>query len=193
MSILNEPVLVLNKSYTAVHINSVREAIIKICLGVADAIDTNDHSRYEWDTWRDINPTGNGQKFIQTSHDFILAPKIIILKDYNKIPVFEVKLTRRNVFIRDNFRCQYSGRKLRINEATLDHIVPESRGGKSDWNNLVTCDRAINSKKGHKTLAEAGLKLINYPKKPHWNPLFCATLHIVPQEWTSYLSRTKNK
>ena len=71
----------------------------------------------------------------------------------------------------------------------MDHIVPESRGGKTTWTNLVTCDRFVNSKKGDMTLLEAGLKLINYPRKPHWNPLFCATLHIVPKEWTSFLSR----
>ncbi len=192
MSILNNPVLVLNKDYVPVHINTVREAMVKICLCVADAIDPDDYSRFDWDTWISI-PVKDGQEYIKTVRDRVLAPKIIVLNHYNKIPFCDIRLTRRNIFIRDDFRCQYSGRKLRFCDATVDHVVPASIGGKTTWNNLVTCCRNINISKGNKTLEESGLTLLNNPKKPGWSPLFCSTIHAIPESWYNFLSnKTKS-
>ncbi len=74
--------------------------------------------------------------------------------------------TRRAVFIRDNFTCAYCGKIVKDNEATIDHVLPKSRGGEWKWENLVTCCSECNQKKGGRTPEEAGMKLLYRPKKP---------------------------
>lgn len=75
-----------------------------------------------------------------------------------------LRFTKKRVYARDNYICQYSGKKLRPSDATIDHILPKSRGGKSTFENCVTCSRDINIKKGDRTPDEAGLKLIHVPR-----------------------------
>ena len=75
-----------------------------------------------------------------------------------------VKLTRREVFIRDNFTCQYCGRQG--HDLTIDHIVPRSRGGSHTWENLVSACKTCNHRKGGKTLAQARMALKNEPREP---------------------------
>ena len=74
--------------------------------------------------------------------------------------------TRRAVFIRDNLICAYCGKLVKDHNATVDHVVPKSKGGKWEWENLVTCCSSCNQKKGGKTPEEAGLKLLYKPYKP---------------------------
>jgi hypothetical protein len=75
-----------------------------------------------------------------------------------------VKLTRREVFIRDNFTCQYCGRQS--GDLTIDHIVPRSRGGAHTWENLVSACKTCNHRKGGKSLAEARMALRTQPAEP---------------------------
>ncbi|GAB2295383.1 hypothetical protein Dimus_029556 [Dionaea muscipula] len=106
-------------------------------------------------------------------------------------------LSRRNVFRRDNYTCQYcsSGNNL-----TLDHVVPVAQGGKRTWENLVTACYRCNSKKSHKTLVEANMALIKMPKAPKEYDLLSVPLTSVavhklkmkkemPEEWQQYLSK----
>ena len=79
----------------------------------------------------------------------IKKPKILSLKKYVFVPYREVKLTRKNIFIRDQYLCQYCGKKLTDKEATIDHIVPKHNSGGHGWDNLVTCCKKCNNKKGH--------------------------------------------
>jgi hypothetical protein len=75
-----------------------------------------------------------------------------------------VKLTRREIFIRDHFTCQYCGR--RGGELTIDHVHPRSLGGGHSWENLVTACKACNHRKGGKTLAQARMALRTVPREP---------------------------
>lgn len=108
----------------------------------------------------------------------------------------KVQLSRKNVFGRDRFTCQYCGSN---NNLTIDHVLPVSRGGKWSWENLVTACNECNSKKGHKTLEEAEMKLIRTPKAPKdydaWGiPLTYSTYKLLknrermPDEWNDYIS-----
>ena len=78
----------------------------------------------------------------------------------------KVPFTKFNVFLRDDFTCQYSGQKLKAEELTFDHVIPESRGGTTTWDNIVACERNINEKKDCRTPREAGLRLIKQPYEP---------------------------
>src|SRR6185295_14741718 len=81
-----------------------------------------------------------------------------------------VKFSRVNIYARDEYRCQYCGTKCTIDRLTYDHVVPRSRGGKTSWENIVSCCYACNAKKANRTPAEARMHLLSTPGRPTWIP-----------------------
>lgn len=157
MSMINKAVLVLNASFEPVSICRAKNAIKLLVKGAAVA---------EEDYGVEVYP-GNGQ------NPPILLPCVIRLRNYKKIPIRISILTRSNIYARDRYLCQYCGAKegsTRIVNGkpckvvlTLDHILPESRGGKFAWGNLTSACRECNRKKGDRTPEEAGLVLLHQP------------------------------
>ena len=92
----------------------------------------------------------------------IRIPSVVVLKDYVK-PRKRVAFTRFNLFLRDEFRCQYCGAK---GDLTFDHVVPRARGGITSWENVVAACSKCNLKKGSKSLRESGLSLRKAPRVP---------------------------
>lgn len=92
------------------------------------------------------------------------VPSVLSLKRYveTKAPSF----TRYNVFLRDGFRCQYCGQRFHASELTFDHLHPRSKGGKTNWENIVSACMKCNLKKADKSLKESGLELRKMPFKP---------------------------
>lgn len=100
-------------------------------------------------------------------------PAAIVLIRYVRLP-YEVspRPTRRNIFVRDNWTCQYCGKKTKNpKNLTIDHVHPKSKGGDSSWTNLTTACKECNTAKGDKTLKECALKIRNKPKKPRYYAL----------------------
>lgn len=188
MSILNHPSLVLNKNYVAIHVSRIKKVMLKFASGLVEAIDHEDYMRYSWADWLALPVTGS-HKAIRTTRGEVRAPLVVVAVGYGKVPNFGVKLTKRNIFVRDNGLCQYSGKKLTLKSATLDHVIPRSQGGRSSWDNLVLCDRDVNSKKGDKTPIEANLKIRSTPRQPKWSPAYrSGLLDDTPKEWAPFLS-----
>lgn len=100
-----------------------------------------------------------------------------------------VKFSRANIFIRDNYRCQYCGSQFRTEDLTFDHVTPISRGGKKCWENIVTACWRCNNRKSGRTPQEAKLKLLKIPRKPAWRPYtaLAASLKNAPEAWKDYL------
>jgi 5-methylcytosine-specific restriction endonuclease McrA len=97
-----------------------------------------------------------------------------------------VKLSKQEIFGRDQFRCQYCGQQAR--NLTVDHVLPQHLGGLSTWSNLVTACAACNHKKGGFTLAQAGLKLRKMPEKPPKSALYLFRKYLnIYQEWEPYI------
>lgn len=188
---LNLPVLQLNKSWLPVYITTARHALIDLCSDSCRALDVNNYTLYNWNDW--INLLFEDKPFVQSVRFKICVPEIVVLTDYNKIPRFNVRLNMKNIWMRDSGQCQYSGHHLSLKNATKDHIVPESRGGKNVWDNVVTCCENINRKKGNRTPEEAGLKLLSNPRKPQWTPLFSAAQSFKhhPESWDMFLPGLK--
>ncbi len=89
-------------------------------------------------------------------------PSVVVLKDYVK-PAPHAAFTRFNLFLRDEFTCQYCGAR---HDLTFDHVVPRSRGGRTTWENVVAACSRCNLKKGAQTLAQSGMKLRRAPRRP---------------------------
>jgi 5-methylcytosine-specific restriction endonuclease McrA len=101
---------------------------------------------------------------ISTSSGVFKLPLHIVLKKYVHIPYREVSTSRKNIFKRDDYTCQYCEIKLDSETATVDHVLPRCRGGKHEWQNVVTCCLKCNRKKGDKTPNEANMPLRKTPK-----------------------------
>lgn len=83
-----------------------------------------------------------------------------------KFPKKTLPPTKKNIFARDMSHCQYCKKKLTLENASIDHVIPKSRGGKNVWENVVLSCVPCNTKKGSKTLEEIGFKLQSSPKTP---------------------------
>jgi 5-methylcytosine-specific restriction endonuclease McrA len=99
----------------------------------------------------------------------------------------EVRYSKQNIFARDQWTCQYCGERRPTNELTQDHVFPRAQGGRTCWENVVTCCTDCNTRKANRTPAQAGMKLISRPRKPAWLPMFVINLGPrVPPAWKDY-------
>ncbi len=167
---LNKHVLVLNTTYEPINICTVKRAIILIFKGSATMIEED-------------------SDYVHSISTKIKMPSVIKLNRYIKIPKKPVELNRKNVLIRDEYTCQYCGKKFPASELTIDHIIPRVKGGKTTWDNVVACCKKCNEKKGGKTLVEAGMKLIKKPSVPTYMYLLHIFRHIGSdkKKWKKYL------
>jgi 5-methylcytosine-specific restriction endonuclease McrA len=162
--------LLLNSTFEPLMVVSWKKAVILVMLEKVEVIEEYD---------RIIRGVNFGLK----------APAVIRLNRYfrRKTPI--VKFSRQNLYLRDRGRCQYCGNLFESRGLTYDHVIPRSRGGQTDWTNVVTCCVPCNLKKGGRTPEEAGMSLIRKPKAPIWIPMLTVSLglHEPPEPWKNYL------
>jgi 5-methylcytosine-specific restriction endonuclease McrA len=161
-------VLGLNRNWQAVNVSTPQEAFCMMAANVATGleIEGENHIRpVDWDEWitLPIRPQDNA---VQTVRGSIRVPTVIVAVNYAKVPKKRPKLCARAIRERDGNRCQYTGRVLRPDEGSLDHVLPRSRGGKNVWDNLVWAGKDVNGRKGNRLPHEAGLKLLSVPRAP---------------------------
>ena len=166
---LNDSVLVLNRSWIAIQVASGRRAISLLYQGYAKVVSPEDFSTYNFDDWKELSREADTY-CIHTVNFKIMVPEVIVLTYFNGVFRRDIKFSRRNIFERDKNTCQYCGKKFKKWEFTLDHIVPRSRGGRSTWENLVLACVPCNVKKGDQLPDEVGMPLIRKPRKPRWIP-----------------------
>ena len=163
-------VLLLSISYEPIKVINWKKAITMLFLGKVEVIE-----EYGYDI-RSVSFT-------------IKLPSVVRLLNVVKRNSRPVKFSRQNIYARDKYRCQYCGEKLPAEDLTYDHVLPKSRGGKTEWTNIVTCCIGCNRKKGGKTPREASMKLLKKPVMPSWVPAVRLTIGFkqVPQTWREYL------
>lgn len=133
------------------------------------------------------------------------VPAIAKTKRFFKINNQVVTFSRKNIFIRDDYTCQYCHRKYEISSLTYDHVIPKCKWNNdkhpvTSWTNIVTACTDCNRKKGNKTPKEANMPLDSLPTKPNKNlkylPITDMLLKIkedIPSEWIEYLPHLFNK
>ena len=109
---------------------------------------------------------------VQLVKETIKIPKILILKYYIKLPQKKIAPSRKNIFHRDSYCCQYCGIDLCEKTATIDHIVPRCKGGGSTWTNMITACKDCNLFKGNRTPKEANMQTRKKAKEPSYGFLF---------------------
>jgi 5-methylcytosine-specific restriction endonuclease McrA len=164
---MDTAVLVLNANFEPINICDTRRAIGLILSGKADMV-------------------MNGRGYIHTISLHIPMPSVIRLEMMVHRPRMRVKLTRREVFRRDNYTCQYCGRHGA--DLTLDHVLPKHLGGEHAWDNVVAACPSCNHHKGGRKLDEAHMKLLHFPKEPPANAYYIFGRHLEKNmEWEQFI------
>jgi 5-methylcytosine-specific restriction endonuclease McrA len=168
-----QDVLVLNRSFMAIHVIDWRKAITLLVSEKADVID-EDYRKYSFLDWKELSSMMNDSPsgFVRSPSCKIAIPEVIILKTFDRLPSSDVKFTRRNIYKHYNLQCCYCGKKFDTKELNLDHVMPKSRGGKTNWENIVLSCIPCNTNKDDRTPKEAHLHMHYKPTKPTWHHSF---------------------
>lgn len=174
-SLLETPVLVLNRYWQPVHTCSVRRSIRLLCTGHAQAVQVEGEEVYrahDLQSWIRYSAEFPGGARLHSTQISLRVPSVLVLAFYTRVPRMEVRFSRRNVFLRDAHTCQYCGKKLPEEELNLDHVMPRDKGGITSWENIVTSCFRCNTRKANKLPDEAGMRPKSRPVAPRWHPLF---------------------
>jgi 5-methylcytosine-specific restriction endonuclease McrA len=161
-------VLVLNASYEPINVCTVRRAAVLILKNRAEILEEGD--------WA-----------LHAENLTLVRPVVIRLLAYVRIPrdAHRRKITRRAVFARDRWTCQYCGHER--GNLTVDHVVPRSKGGQSTWDNIVTCCAPCNRRKGDRLPRQANMVPARAPKAPSATIFIHVATPTIPAAWEQYL------
>ena len=185
--VLSQPTLVLNKGWFAIDTTSVRNALGLLFSGAAKAIRPETYEMHGFDTWSDLAVPAE-EPCVRTVSLRIRVPEVIVLTRYDRVPACHVPFSRRNLYRRDKYTCQYCGNRPGSKELSIDHVMPLSRGGKSDWKNCVLACTACNHRKANRTPREASMSILRPPVAPSWTPLLEVPITRVKQSWEKFVS-----
>ena len=185
---LEHPTLVLNRNWQPVNVAAVSRALVLLWNESARVVDPADYRLYTWTDWSELRPA-DGERFIQAVRLRLRVPEVIVLADYDRLPSAAVSFSRRNVFKRDHWSCQYCGCQPGGEELTIDHVIPRSQGGTSTWDNCVLACIACNKHKADRTPREAGMKLRKEPVRPTWKPIYARNAVRI-ESWSKFISET---
>jgi 5-methylcytosine-specific restriction endonuclease McrA len=161
-------VLVLNATYEPINVCTVRRAVVLLLKEKAEMLE---QGRWE----------------LHSETTAMARPTVIRLVSYVRVPrdAHRRKITRRAVFARDDWSCQYCGSRSNL---TVDHVIPRSKGGGSSWDNIVTCCAPCNRRKGDRLPKQANM----HPRKKPAPPAATIFVHVavprVPEVWQQYLA-----
>lgn len=168
-------VLFLDQSWRPLRVESWQRAIADVMLGKCEVVDYS------------------ADRTIQGVNRTFPMPSVVRVVRHFKRDRIRLKFSRLNIYARDAFTCQYCGARRQTEELTFDHVIPRSRGGRTCWENIVACCIGCNSEKADRTPAEAGMRLLSVPKKPHYLP----TIQVrgmgaadIPAAWRPYWTGT---
>ena len=161
--------LVLNASYEPINVCTVRRAAVLVLKERAEILE-----RSEWS--------------LHAESMTMPRPMVIRLTTYVRIPrdAHRRKITRRAVFARDQWTCQYCGQER--GNLTVDHVIPRSKGGDSGWENIVACCAPCNRRKGDRLPRQANMVPRTKPRAPGSTVFIHVAAPVIPKAWEQYLS-----
>ncbi len=160
--------LVLNATYEPINVCTVRRAVVLLLKEKAEMVERGD--------WK-----------LHSASTTMARPVVIRLVSYVRIPrnTHRRKITRRAVFARDDWTCQYCGSRSNL---TVDHVVPRSKGGPSSWDNIVASCAPCNRRKGNSLPRQAGMNLSRPPATPNSDVFIQVASPTIPAAWRVYLA-----
>jgi 5-methylcytosine-specific restriction endonuclease McrA len=161
-------VLVLNATFEPVNVCTVRRAVVLLLKEKAEVVERSERT-------------------LHSAYDSMTRPMVIRLVTYVRIPrdTHRRKITRRAVFARDDWTCQYCGSRAQL---TVDHVIPRSKGGGSTWDNIVAACAPCNRRKGDALPRQAGMQLARVPRTPNPDVFIQVASPTIPATWKQYLA-----
>jgi 5-methylcytosine-specific restriction endonuclease McrA len=178
-------VLVLNRSFQPIAVTRAARAFGLLCSGAARALDREFRS-FDLSSWQEL-AAEVGDDVIHTPRMVLKVPRVVVLQAYDRLPRRQIRFSRQNIYLRDNFTCQYCGRQFARAQLNLDHVLPKSQGGRTSWENVVCSCVRCNLDKGGRTPAQAGLRLLTVPRRPSWSSLSPAVGKVPYAEWLPFV------
>jgi 5-methylcytosine-specific restriction endonuclease McrA len=164
---LNEPVLILNVNFEPLHVCNTKRALALVFNGKAEII-------------------LNGRGTIRSATSEFDIPSVIKLGYLVRRPRLQVSLTKREILRRDDYTCQYCGK--RSHALTVDHVIPRRLGGQHIWTNVVAACPPCNRRKGGKTPERANMRLRRQPVQPSPSAYYRFSRHLnTHQEWEQFI------
>ena len=185
---LDLPVLVVNRFFQPVQVTTARRAFLLLFGGAALAIDEAG-DLHDFSGWRGLPVRDQVDDELPIVGGALRVPRVLHLRRYERMRRPTIRLTRKNLMLRDAHQCQYCARRPTVRELNIDHVVPRSRGGQDSWENLVTACRLCNLRKAWRTPEEASMRLLRTPAVPRWSTT-TQILMGAPQpfkEWDPFL------
>jgi 5-methylcytosine-specific restriction endonuclease McrA len=188
---LDRTVLVLNRRWDPIQTTSVKDAIGLVAKGSAFVIDPATFDRHDLVSWGEVSKAMKavGESLIRSQHLAIGPPEVVVLTAYEGRGERSVVFSRKNIFKRDRYTCQYCGKQPGPEELTIDHVMPRSRGGTSTWENCLLACVECNKRKADKTPEEAKMPPRKAPKKPSWKTLSQVHPKARRESWEQFLGR----
>lgn len=182
------PVLVLNKVFQPVRITTARRALKLLYSGSARALNAAGEL-FDFSGWQQLPVREGLDAPVGVVNGALRVPRIVHLRRYARVRRAPVRLSRRNVMLRDDHRCQYCDTRAPAVRLNIDHVIPRSRGGEDSWTNLVTACEACNRRKGHRTPREAEMPLLRLPRSPRWTVAAQLLAGVIEpcDEWEPFL------
>lgn len=164
-----ERTLLLSQSYEPMATITWRKAITMLTLGKVEVVETYD------------------DRHVRSTSVVFKLPCVVRLLNRFRRHRPKVRYSKQNVFARDRWRCQYCGERRPTTQLTQDHVVPRAQGGRTTWDNVVTCCIECNARKANRTPEQAGMRLRSRPARPLWLPMFVLNLGDEPPDaWRPY-------
>src|ERR1700742_2414197 len=159
--------IVLIEPYEPINVCTVRRAVVLLLKEKAEVIEQSERQ-------------------LHSANSSITRPAVIRLVTYVKVPrdTHRRKITRRAVFARDDWTCQYCGSRAQL---TVDHVIPRSKGGGSTWDNIVAACAPCNRRKGDALPRQAGMHLTRQPKTPSPHVFIQVASPTIPATWKQYM------
>jgi 5-methylcytosine-specific restriction endonuclease McrA len=214
--VLQRPTLVLNRNWQPINVATVARALVMLWNESARVVDPTDYQLYDWDDWSKLVPDRD-EPFVQAVRQRFRVPEVVTLTEFDRLPSAAATFSRRNVFKRDRFTCQYCNRQGRphpwnvheagetennssppskgnrprrqpgSDELTIDHVVPRAQGGESTWTNCVLACWECNTRKADRTPKQAKMRLRKEPTRPTWKPLYSEHASRM-ESWSKFIS-----
>ncbi len=161
--------LVLNATFEPINVCTVRRAVVLLLKEKAEVLE-------------------QGEYVLRSGSSTVPRPVVIRLVAYVRVPrdTHRRKITRRAVFARDDWTCQYCGSRTNL---TVDHVIPRSKGGGSTWENIVASCAPCNRRKGDALPRQAGMALRHPPRTPGPHVFIQVASPTIPSAWRAYLAR----
>jgi 5-methylcytosine-specific restriction endonuclease McrA len=166
-----EHTLLLNATFEPIKVVSWQRAMTLWCQGKVEIVETHD------------------KEVRAVTFSFRLPSIVRLLRFVRVRNLHQVKFSRANIYVRDEYTCQYCAQRFEPEDLTFDHVVPVAQGGRRSWDNIVTACMPCNREKDARTPAQAGMTLLRVPRRPSASARFRATIGIrkTPDSWRNFL------